>query len=294
MNDRTDPVFKAMDRLARVADSSPVDDLMPGIMRRARANRRRAAALTAGGVAAVVAAGFGVVFAVELPDLARGPEVVSPSTTSPSPVPDTTQTPDASPTSPPDPPDAAVEYDRAESDVNGDGAADVIRVTLPASDAAAGMDSILESDDVRLGVELAAGGTVEIELDDVIVPRISGTQDLDGNGTAEVVLAYSAGDAGWLRVFTWDGDTMVRADPADDSPADLIGDGLFLIEGGVNSALTEIGLISWLAIEESAPYEVRLWTWQLDGSRLVATESEQTHCMSPDRYAEPGQFPEPC
>jgi hypothetical protein len=179
--------------------------------------------------------------------------------------------------------------------VDGDGAADIIRVTIPEADAAAGLDSILESDEVRLQIELAAAGTVEIGLDDVIVPSISGTRDLDENGTAEVVLSFSAGDAGWLSVFTWEGETVIRADPADDSPADLADNGRLGIGGGVNSALVDVGLISWIANDELvSPYEVQFWTWDLEGTQLVATEAEQSHCMDPDQYREPGAYPRPC
>jgi hypothetical protein len=274
MNNTTDPMFEALDRLARVVDANPVGDPMPGITRKARANRRRVTALTAGGVAAVVAAGVGVVSAVDFHDQARGPGYT-----------DSPSTPTSSANKP-----ALAEYDRARADVDGDGAADTIRVMVPKADADEGHDVSMVSKDVRLQVDLATGGTVELSFGEALAPTISGTPDLDGNGTAEVVLSFSGGDAAWLRVFTWDGDTVVQAGPAHDSPADLVDDGgLYIGPETASSALVDGGLISWVSTADtSAPYEVRVWTWQLDETQLVATEAEQTQCINP------GHYPKPC
>lgn len=282
MTNATDPIHEALDRLAGVVDAQPGADPMPGITRKARANRRRVITLAAGGVAAVVAAGVGVVSVVELPDQGRGPGYAgspsSPPTSAPS-----TPTPSAS-----EP--VLAEYDRARADVDGDGAADLIRVQVPEADADEGQDVSMVSEDVRLQVELAAGGTVELEFGETLAPTIAGTPDVDRNGTAEVVLSFSGGDAGWLKVFTWDNDTVVRADPATDSPADLVDDGgLYLAPEVASSALVDGGLISWVGTgDTSAPYEVRVWTWQLDRTRLVATETERIQCINP------GQYPKPC
>jgi hypothetical protein len=282
MNDTTDPVSEALDRLARVVDANPVGDPMPGIIRKARADRRRVTALAAGGVVAVVAATVGVVSAVDLADNAegRGP-TGSPSTSSTS----TPSTPTSSATVP-----ALAEYDRARADVDGDGEVDMIRVMIPATDADEGQDASIVSKDVRLHVELAAGGSVELSFGEALAPTISGTPDLDGNGTAEVVLSFSGGDAAWLRVFAWDGETVVQAHPANDSPAALVDDrGLYLDPEVAASALVDGGLISWVTTgDTSAPYEVRVWTWQLDETQLVATEAQQVQCISP------GQYPKPC
>lgn len=289
MNNTTDPIFEALDRLAGVADTNPVGDPMPGITRKARANRRRATALTAGGVAAVVAAGVSVGSVVDLPDAAPDPGYADPPKTSPTSVPSTPTSVPSTPTSSPDGP-ALAEYDRARADVDGDGAADIIRIRVPAADAKEGHDVSMVSKDVRLQTELAVGATVELGFGEALAPTIAGTPDLDDNGTAEVVLSFSGGDAAWLKVFTWDGDTVVLAEPAAGSPADLVDSGGLVIAPEVaSSALVDGGLISWVPTgDTSRPYEVRVWTWQLNDKRLVATEVEQLQCMSP------GEYPKPC
>lgn len=287
MNNKTDPVLKALDRLASVVDTNPVGDPMPGITRRARANRRRVTALAAGGGAVVVAAGVGVASAVDFPEAGRDPGYADSPSASPTSAP---STPTSSPSEPTPSEPALAEYDRARADVDGDGAADIIRVQVPEADADEGHDVSMVSKDVRLQVELAAGATDELRFGETLAPTISGTPDLDGNGTSEVVLSFSGGDAGWLKVFTWDGDTVVQAEPATGSPADLVHDGGLYTEAEVvSSALVDGGLMSWVPTgDTSTPIEVRVWTWQLDENRLVATEAEQVQCMSP------GQYPKPC
>lgn len=290
MNNTTDPIFEALDRLARVADTNPVGDPMQGITRKARANRRRATALATGGGAMVVASGVGFASVVDFPDPAQAPGYANSPSTSPTSAPSTSPTSAPStPTSSPSGPTLA-EYDRARADVDGDGAADIIRVQVPKADANQGQDVSMVSKDVRLQVELAAGATDEIRFGETLAPTISGTPDLDGNGTAEVVLSFSGGDAAWLKVFTWDGDTVVQAEPATGSPADLVDDGgIHSAPEVASSALVDGGLISWVGTgDTSAPYEVRVWTWQLDGKRLVAAEAEQVQCVTP------GQYPKPC
>lgn len=287
MNNKTDPVLKALDRLASVVDNNPVGDPMPGITRRARANRRRATALAAGGGAVVVAAGVGVASAVDFPEAGRDPGYADSPSASPT---SAASTPTSSPSEPTPSDPALAEYDRARADMDGDGAADIILVQVPKADADEGHDVSMVSKDVRLQVELAAGATEELRFGETLAPTISGTPDLDGNGTAEVVLSFSGGDAGWLKVFTWDGDTVVQAEPATGSPADLVHDGGLYTEAEVvSSALVDGGLMSWVPTgDTSTPIEVRVWTWQLDENRLVATEAEQVQCMSP------GQYPKPC
>jgi hypothetical protein len=280
MNNTTDPIFEALDRLAGVVDTKPAGNPLPGITRKARANRRRTTALAAGGVAAVAAASLGVATVVDLPDQSREPGFTGSPSTSPTSAPSTT------PTSPPEP--ALAEYDRARADVDGDGAADIIRVRVPVADADEGHDVSMVSEHVQLQVELAAGGMVELDFGETLAPTISGTPDLDGNGTADVVLSFSGGDAAWLKVFTWDGDTVVPAEPAPGSPADLVDDGgLYTAPDVASSALVD-GLVSWVGTDDmSAPYQVRVWTWQLDGSRLAATAAG-VQCVNP------GQYPAPC
>lgn len=278
----TDPIFKALDRLARVVDTNPVGDPMPGIMRRARTNRRRANALVATGLAAVVAAGFAVSSVVDFPQAARDPGYADSPNTAPTSSP---STPTSSPSQP-----AMAEYGRASGDVDGDGAADVIRVLVPEADADAGPDVSMVSKDVRLQVKLAAGATIELDFGETLAPTIAGTPDMDESGTAEVVLSFSGGDSAWLKVFTWDGDTVVQALPATGSPADLVDDGsLYTAAEIVSSTLVDGDLISWVGTgDTSAPYQVRVWSWSLDENRLVATEEEQAQCISP------GQNPRPC
>jgi hypothetical protein len=280
MNNTNDPISSALDRLARVADTSPAGDPMPGIMRKARANRRRATALVASGLAAIVTAGVGTVSLLDLPGAARDPGFAITPSTSPTPAPST-------PTAPPSEP-ALAEHDQAQADVDGDGGADTIRVVVPEADANEGLDM---STDVRLQAELAAGATVEIRLGEGLIPTIAGTPDLDGNGTDQVVLSFSGGDAGWLKVFTWDGDTLVQAEPDPGAEAELVFDGGLYSEAGiVSSVLADGGLISWVPTsDETAPFEVRVWTWQLDGTLLVATEADELQCFSPGE-----QYPEPC
>jgi hypothetical protein len=282
MSNATDPVFEALDRLASVVDSRPAADPMPGITRRARAHRRRVTALAAGGVMTVGAAGIAVASALDFPDPARDPGFTDVPSTSPTSAP---STPTSSPAEP-----ALAEYDRARADVDGDGVADIIRVLVPEADADEGQDVSMVSKDVRLQVELAAGGTVELDFGESLAPTIDGTPGLDGNGTAEVVLSFSGGDAASLEVFTWDGETVVRAEPAPGSPADLVDDGgLYSAPEVASAALVDGGLISWVGTGDvSAPYDVRVWTWQLDDERLVAAEAEQVQCMTP------GEYPEPC
>jgi hypothetical protein len=281
MNHTIEPISEALDRLARVADTNPIGDPMPGIKRKARANRRRATALVACGLAATVTAGVTTVSLLDLPGLAGDNGYANSPSTSPTSAPST-------PSSPPREP-ALAEYDQAQADVDGDGAADTIRVLVPEADADEGMDMSM---DVRLEVEFAADvATVELRLGEMLIPTIAGTPDLEGNGTDEVVLSFSGGDAGWLRVFTWNGDTLVQAEPGPDSMADLVdGGALYSEEGVASSALVDGGLISWVPTnDESAPFEVRVWTWQLDGTLLVATEAEQIQCFRPGE-----QSPKPC
>jgi hypothetical protein len=283
MNNTKDPLFEALDRLARAVDNEPFGDPMPGITRKARANRRRVAALTVGGVAAVAVAGVAAGAVIDFPDGTPEPEIA--------------ETPSVSQTSAPSPPTPSpnepsmAEYDQARADVDGDGAADTIRVLVPEADAGAGTDESLVSDDVRLQIEFAAGAEVGLGFGQGLAPTIAGTPDLDGNGTAEVVLSFSGGDAAWLKVFTWDGETVVPAQPANGSPADLVDDGgLYTEAETVSSALVDRGLISWVPTGDfSDPFVVKVWTWQLDGAQLVATEADQLQCIM-----SPGQFPEPC
>lgn len=280
MRNTSDPVSQALDRLARVADTTPAGDPMPGIMRKARANRRRGTAFVAGGLAAVVTAGVVTASLLDLPDPAGDHRYASTPSTSPTSIPST-------PTPPPREP-ASTEYDQARADVNGDGAADTVRVLVAETDAGEDLDVSI---DVRLQVELAAGATVELGLGDTLIPTIAGTPALDGNGADQVVLSFSGGDAGWLKVFTLDGDTLVQAEPAPGSVGDLVYDGgLYSEEGVAGSVLVDGHLISWVPTgDESPPFQVRAWTWQLDGTLLVATEVEEIHCFRPGQ-----QYPEPC
>jgi hypothetical protein len=284
MNNTTDPISKALDRLARVADSNPVGDPMPGITRKARANRRRVNALVASGLAAVAVAGFAVSSVVGFPQAVQDPGYAN----SPSAAPSST------PSTPPSPTGelALAEYDQARADVNGDGAPDVIDVLSPEAEVGEGQDVSSASEDVWLEVEMAAGHTALVRFSgETIVPTIVGTPDLDGDGAAEVVLSFSGGDAARLKVFTWDGETVVQAEPDPGPVPDLVEDGGLYSDPYVgSSALVDGGLISWVPTgDETAPFEVRVWTWQLDGTLLVATEAEQIRCMSPGQ-----QFPEPC
>ncbi|NED99917.1 hypothetical protein [Phytoactinopolyspora halotolerans] len=292
-----DPMFEALDRLARAADSRPAGDPMPGIVRKARANRRRANALVAGGLVAVAAAGFGLSSVVGVPQLSREPGYAETPTMSPSPIP--TPTPSRSPSSSPDEPDLG-EYDGADADVDGDGAADATRILVPAHILAlAGVpedgvrvpeDVSVTSDDVRLQVEFAAGGTAEVRLGRTLAPTIVGTPDLDGNGTADVVLAFSGGDSGWLKIFTWDDGTVVQAEPADGSPPELVNEGdLFIAPGVASSILADGELISWVDATDPPSDEVRVWTWRLEQNRLVATEADEVQCFSRE-----DQRPRPC
>ncbi|PSK98660.1 hypothetical protein CLV30_11943 [Haloactinopolyspora alba] len=284
-----DPMHEALDRLARVADTRPVDDPMPGITRRARANRRRATAVVAGGLAAVVIAGAGALSVLDLPGRAGEPGYANSPSASSSPDPSPSPSPDPStPTSPPREP-ALAEYDQARGDVDGDGAADTIRVMIPEADAEQGQDVGILSTDVWLQVEPTAGAPVEVAFGETLAPSIAGTPDLDGNGTADVVLIFSGGDAGSLQVFTWDGDTVVQAEPGPGSPADLVDDGGLYMDTYIGSfALVDGGLISWVSTgDASEPDEVRAWTWQLEENRLVATETDQAHCMRAARYPVP-------
>lgn len=86
MNNATDPISEALDRLARAADANPLGDPMPGIMRKARANRRRATALVASGLAAVVAASFTLSSALDSPRAAQDPGTPTPQALRPSPL----------------------------------------------------------------------------------------------------------------------------------------------------------------------------------------------------------------
>lgn len=278
----TDPIHEALDRLAKVADTHPVADPMPGVTRRARANRRRTVALSAGASSLVVVAGLGFASVLNLPDPAGSLGYADSPSPSPSPAP---RTPAPSPTEP-----ALGAYDRARADVDGDGVADTVSVRLPEADAAEGQDSSLLSKDVRLHVRFAAGTTAELRFGEVLAPTIAATPDLDGNGTAEVVLSFSGGDAAWLKAFTWHDGTIDQAEPAPGSPADLVDDGgLYSSEEVASSSVVDGELISWVGTDDtSEPFEVRVWTWQLEGKRLVATEEEQLQCTRP------GQHPQPC
>lgn len=283
MNNTTDPVSKALDRLARVADSHPVGDPMPGISRKARANRRRATVLMASGLAAAVAAGFAASSVVDFPLTAQD-HVYANSPSAPSVAPST---------SPSEPSERMMEvYDQARADVNGDGAADWIYVRVPEGDAAEDQDVTISSEDVWLDIDMVGGPTVIVRIfDETITPTIAGTPDLNGDGAAEMVLHFSGGDAGWLKVFMWDGETVIRVEPAPGSTADLVDDGgLYSEEGVAGSALVDDRLISWVSTgNDAAPREVRVWTWQLEGTLLVATEAAQTQCFGPGQ-----QHPEPC
>lgn len=290
----TDPIFEALDRLADVVDTRPAHDPMPGILSKARANRRRANALVAGGLVAVVGAGFGLWSAVDVFNAASSPGYSGTPSTSPTAAPTTpppSPDPDPDTSTPPPAEPTLAEYDRARADVDGDGAADTIRIRIPEADAAQGQNVILDDVDVQLQVELATGATVELALGKTIAPTISGTPDLDENDDAEIVLGFSGGDAGWIKVFTWDGDTVVRAEPAPSSPTVLVDDGdLHVSTAGPVSVLLDSGLVSWISTDDpSVPGELRFWTWRLDGQQLVADEEEQPYCMGG-----PGQYPEPC
>lgn len=92
--DPRDPVQRALDELAGLADSAPVADRMSGIARKARRNRARRAAAGAAGVAVVVAGVAGVAQlapdrgTVDTPGPAVSPTIGTPTTPqAPSPQP---------------------------------------------------------------------------------------------------------------------------------------------------------------------------------------------------------------
>jgi hypothetical protein len=98
------------------------------------------------------------------------------------------------------------------------------------------------------------------------------------------------GDGGWHDVFTWNGDTLAKAPPAPGSPKDLVeDDSLTTVAELVGAEVVDGRLFSWFSTgDTSAPFELRVWTWQLEGQRLVATEVDGTQCRT-----RPGQYPEP-
>ncbi|WP_166346670.1 hypothetical protein [Phytoactinopolyspora limicola] len=287
MND-TDPIGDALDRLARVADTKPTGDPMPGIRRKARANRRRANALVVAGVAAV-AAGIGTWAVVDFSGDTNAPGYANDApTTGPTPAP---STPTPPPTSPPPTEPPLVEFDRASGDVDGDGVEDVIRVMVPPADADQARESIVTSEDVRLRVDLASGSTAEFEFGEALVPVIVGAPDLNGNGNADMVLSFRGGAVAWEKVFIWVDDTLVQAIPLADSVEHLVDDdGLYTAQEEVSSGLVDERLISWVPTGDAdAPYEVRVWTWELVGLVLLATEAAEPQCFRPGQ-----QFPGPC
>lgn len=273
MSNETDRVFETLDRLARDVDIEPACDPMPGIISRARANRRRATVVTAECMAGVVAAGIGLASAVGFSGSADGPRVATPPS-------DTTATPGGPP---------MADYDRARADVDGDGAVDTIRVRIAKADAEAGKEVSVVSKHVRLRVDLASGAMAELGFGRTLAPTIAGTPDLDSDSASEIVLSASGGDAAWLRVYTWDGKAVVRAAPAD-APDRLVDDGgLYTAPGVAGSALDGDRLISWVGTDDtSAPYQVRVWTWRLEEKRLVATAADRLQCINP------GDYPAPC
>lgn len=277
MSGTDDRLQDALDRLAARADSAPPTDPVPGIVRRARARRRRANALAAGAAGATVLVSAGVLMTSGLPGPERPPGPADGSSATP---PEATRS-----TSPP-----LGVYDTARADVDGDGAADRVDVLLPAADADLGPDVSFVSEDVRLRVTRAAGGVARLQLGESLAPTITGTPDLDGDGSAEVVLTASGGDAAWLRTFVWDGRLLHQATPAEGSPPRLVDDGgLHVTAEAVGADLVEGRLLSWVPTEDtSAPYELRAWAWRLEQGRLVATRLDRPLCL------EPGSPPAEC
>ncbi|MGH3448944.1 MAG: hypothetical protein ACRDP4_15100, partial [Nocardioidaceae bacterium] len=82
-----DPMFEALDRVAGIADTDPVDDRMPGIKRRVRVSRRRKGAGIAVAAAALVVAGASIWQAV--PTTRTAPPASGPQTTQVNPPPTT-------------------------------------------------------------------------------------------------------------------------------------------------------------------------------------------------------------
>ncbi|MEZ5094715.1 MAG: hypothetical protein R2731_00390 [Nocardioides sp.] len=292
-----DPIFDALDRLAGVADTDPVGDRMPAITRRARVHRQRAAALTAAGAAAALAVGYAAITSLGPAGRASDPGY---ATSSPSPTTAPTSDPSAPTLPPPEsarpsddvgtpegsngPADNYRAVESVRADVDGDGSAERLQVMLPKAEAAAyDPRESVTSDHISLVVWQNQGADFVAGMSGS-VPTFAGTPDLDGDGAAEVVLAFSGGDGFSMQVWTASGPGtgLAPAEPDLGGAPSVLAEGSSLFGSEATAtgvALADGRLVSWRRPDQASP-QVDTWVWQLDGAALVPV-SDGTKCFTP-------------
>lgn len=153
--------------------------------------------------------------------------------------------------------------------MDGDGDDDEVRLLLDGSDADEPAEGTLET---RLG-------SGEVRTADVPIgyaPDALTAAPIDDAGRREYVLLEhtQGGDSAQLLVYGWVGDALVQLRAPRRVPLMLELDG----EGRVADWFVgDRGLVSWLRREpvDGAVHRVDLWSWGVEGDRLVPVEDGQ-------------------
>lgn len=248
-----DPIFESLDRLAGIADADHVGDRMPDIKRRVRVARRRKGTGLAVAAALIAVAGVGV--SQGLPSTRTAPPPVD--------NPGDIQSPGGHFTT----------FDRRRADLDGDSAAEVIKIRVP-------VDTTVE--DQQLQVEWGNGDIVTTALPNTMETSLLGPIDLDDDGDLELITRGGGGETSVTKVF--------QAEPAslaEVETVDAAGAGASLATSAEPTTwqvhVAADGIYSYrltdpTTLDFPAPVTLRLWT--LEGSTFTLPERSETQCVT--------------
>jgi hypothetical protein len=185
----------------------------------------------------------------------------APATPSPSSSPEAAASPSAAPPSPTPVPLAA------PGDVDGDGQADTVTVTA-----------------TSVTVRLSGGGTVSAPIvePDVPKPVVSGLQDLDRDGHAEIWVETARGaSTSFVQVYRYDGTKLSELTFAGGHIRFGIGGS---VTHGDGFACTDTGrlIVSTAESDDGTSYRVRTRTFRVSGATLVLVTDRNATAPSMD------------
>lgn len=192
-------------------------------------------------------------------------------------------------TTAPDPVDPPTVSD-ITADVDGDGAPDSVRLTVPAETAAGGT--------MTVDATWSSGGSGSIELPRNEYAELGRAVDLDGDGSDEVIVAMSGGDTAWWSVLREADGRLVEIATRDESggTASLENSCIECGGGPVNetwvTTLLPQGFYDYRFVDAHPPARapVELRRWVLSGDTLTRLEATSTGCYV--RFE--GVTPRPC
>lgn len=169
--------------------------------------------------------------------------------------------------------------DELTSDIDGDGSDDTVQVVTPAPG---------EQGDTELVVTLADGTMVSRTLADTSEWTLDDPQDLDGDGTQELVLLGGGGESALFEVYQLDGSGLAAVPTLNESGSDepLA---FSLSETGPQNVseiieLTDSGFVSYRYQDANptrpAPVEVRRWV--LTDGTLTLQDANEPGCVDAD------------